>query len=110
MGYWLGPYIGIVLTEHFLFRRSWAAYQVEEAWNKPHHPNVPSTWPAVFTFVTSIGLIVVCMSQDEWTGPIASAGTGDIAMIVSFAYCIVAYAAARHLDKTWAARRFAAKS
>lgn len=110
MGYWLGPYIGIVLTEHFLFRRSWAAYQVEEAWNKPRHPNLPSAWPAVFAFVTSIGLIVVCMSQDEWTGPIASAGTGDIAMIVSFVYCILVYAIARLCEKKWTMRRIIMKN
>ena len=51
--------------------------------------------------MTSIGLIVVCMSQDEWTGPVAKAGTGDIAMIVSFAYSIIMYAVTRSLEKRW---------
>ena len=100
IGYWLGPFIAIVLTEHVIFRRaSWGAYEVEEAWNRPRHANLARGYAAVFTFVSSIGLIVVCMSQDEWTGPVARAGTGDIAMIVSFVYSIVVYAAARWLEK-----------
>ena len=106
IGYWLGPFIAIVLTEHFVFRRpSWSTYEVEDAWNKPQHPNLPRGYAAVFTIVSSIGLIVLCMSQEWWTGPVAKAGTGDIAMIVSFAYSVVMYSITRSLEKRWASRR-----
>ena len=101
IGYWAGPYIGIVLTEHFVFRRNaWAQYQPEEAWNKPRHPNLARGYAALFTFVTSIGLIVLCMSQEWWTGPVARTGTGDIAMIVSFFYAVLVYLVARTVEKS----------
>lgn len=104
IGYWVGPFIAIVLTEHVVFRRSWSAYQVEEAWDKPRHPNLASGYAAIWTIVSSIGLIVVCMSQEWWTGPVANAGTGDIAMIVSFAYSVVMYTISRSLELRWKRR------
>ena len=39
------------------------------------------------------------MSQDWWTGPVARAGTGDIAMVVSFAYSVIVFSIARPLEK-----------
>ncbi|KIP09966.1 hypothetical protein PHLGIDRAFT_289936 [Phlebiopsis gigantea 11061_1 CR5-6] len=101
IGYWLGPFIAIVLTEHIVFRRSWAAYDIMGAWDKPRHPNLARGYAAVWTIVSAIGLIVICMSQEWWTGPVAAAGTGDIAMIVSFAYSVVMYSVARTLEQRW---------
>lgn len=69
-----------------------------EAWNDPHHPNLAKGYAAIFTFLTSIGLIVVSMSQDWWTGPVAKAGTGDIALFVSFVYSVLAFSIARTLE------------
>lgn len=106
IGYWISPYIGIVLTEHFVFRRgAWARYEPDEAWDKPRHPNLAKGYAALFTFVTSIGLIVLCISQEWWTGPVARAGTGDIAMIVSFVYAVLMYSAARAVEKRRASPR-----
>ena len=102
IGYWIAPFMAIVITEHFVFRRgTWSRYDPEHAWNKPRHPNLARGYAALFTFVTSIGFIVICMSQPEWTGPVAQQGTGDIAMIVSFVYSCAAFAAAR-----WVERRY----
>ncbi|KAI0088274.1 permease for cytosine/purines, uracil, thiamine, allantoin-domain-containing protein [Irpex rosettiformis] len=103
IGYWIAPFLGIVLTEHFLFRcASWKAYSPIEAWNDPRHPNLARGYAAIFTFGSSIGLIVVCMSQVWWTGPVARAGTGDIAMIVSFVYSVVVFSITRALErKRW---------
>ena len=91
-----------MLTEHIVFRRSWAAYDIGGAWDRPRHPNLPRGYAAVWTIVSAIGLIVICMSQEWWTGPVAAAGTGDIAMIVSFAYSVLMYTATRTLEKRWA--------
>lgn len=76
----------------------------EEAWDKPRHPNLASGYAAIWTIISSIGLIVVCMSQEWWTGPVANAGTGDIAMIVSFAYSVVMYTISRSLELRWKRR------
>ena len=94
--------MAIVITEHFIFRRGrWDTYDPMNAWNKPRHANLARSYAALVTFVTSIGLIVVCMSQPEWTGPIARTGTGDIAMLVSFGYSVIAYAAMRWLERRY---------
>lgn len=91
--------MAIIITEHYVFRKGrWANYDPENAWNKPSHPNLARGYAALFTFVTSIPLIVVCMSQTEWVGPVARKGTGDIAMFVSFVYAIMAYWATRWLE------------
>ena len=103
IGYWLGPFIAIVLTEHVVFRRAvWDAYDVAHAWNRPGARGLARGWAAVLTLLSSVGLIVVCMAQEWWTGPVARAGTGDIAMIVSFAYSTVVYTAVRSLELRWA--------
>ena len=91
--------MSIVITEHYIFRQAkWSSYDTMNAWNKPKHANLARGYAALATFVSSIGLIVVCMSQPEWTGPIARAGTGDIAMLVSFGYSILAYLCARSFE------------
>jgi hypothetical protein len=100
IGYWVSPFLGIVLTEHFVFRRgSWTEYRPAQACNKHHHPNLAKGYAAVFTFLTSIPIIAMCMSLEWWTGPVAKAGTGDIAIIVSFAYSVVMFWVTRALEK-----------
>ena len=81
LGYWLAPFCAIVRTEHFLFRRSYSAYDVFAAWNVPTHPDLPHWWPSLATFAVAVGIIVLCMEQAWWTGPIAARGTGDIGMV-----------------------------
>lgn len=102
IGYWLGPFVAIVLTEHFVFRRRWCAYAAADAWNVPAHPRLARGYAAVWTILSSVPLIAVCMSQDWWTGPVARAGTGDIAMIVSFVYSVPMYTLARALELRYA--------
>lgn len=98
----MGPWFAIVLTEHFVFRRTWANYKVLEAWDKPRHPNLARGYAAVFTFLTAIPVIVVCMSQSWYVGPVAKAGAGDVGMVVSFAYSTIVYAATRYLERRYA--------
>lgn len=98
IGYWLGPFIAVVLTEHVVFRRRWRAYAVGAAWDVPAHPRLARGYAAVWTLLSAVPLIAVCMAQGWWTGPVARSGTGDIAMIVSFAYSVPMYAAARALE------------
>ena len=97
IGYWLAPYTAIVITEHVLFRKTkWSNYDVQRCWNKP--ALLPSSLPAVATFIITIGVAVLCMEQEWWTGPIAKAGTGDIAMIVGFIVASGTFALLRSLD------------
>ncbi|KAI1792437.1 permease for cytosine/purines, uracil, thiamine, allantoin-domain-containing protein [Ganoderma leucocontextum] len=95
IGYWLAPFCAVVFTEHFLFRRSFSVYDVGTAWDDPHHPNLPRPYPALCALAASIGVIVLCMQQKWWTGPVARRGTGDLGMILGFVVSVAVYAAAR---------------
>ncbi|KAH9829590.1 permease for cytosine/purines, uracil, thiamine, allantoin-domain-containing protein [Rhodofomes roseus] len=105
IGYWLAPYVAVVLVEHVLYRRMrWSCYDVFEAWDDPKHPNLAPSYCSVITFVVSVGFIVVCMDKAWWVGPIARAGTGDVGMLLGFILGIVVYAAVRW----WSGRRLIA--
>lgn len=56
---------------------------------------LPLGFAAVFAFLGSFALIVPCMSQVWFVGPIAKAGTGDIGMFVAFVVAAALYAVLR---------------
>ena len=105
VGYWLAPFCSIVLTEHFIFRKStYSSYDVLEAWNKPDHPNLPRSYASSFTFAATVGFIVLCMQKQWWTGPIARTGTGDVGMLLGFLFGVLVYTCTRWAEKAWEAR------
>ncbi|KAI0753335.1 permease for cytosine/purines, uracil, thiamine, allantoin-domain-containing protein [Daedaleopsis nitida] len=95
IGYWLAPFCAIVVTEHFVFRRTYAAYDVLAAWDTPRHPNLPRPYPALCALAVSTVFIVLSMQQQWFTGPIAQRGTGDLGMLLGFAVSVVVYTGAR---------------
>ena len=101
IGYWIAPFCAVVFTEHFLFRRSFSAYDVPNAWDDPHHPNLPRPYPALCALAASIVLIVLCMEQKWWTGPVAKRGTGDLGMLFGFVVSVAVYAGARWVELNW---------
>ncbi|KAL4253400.1 purine-cytosine permease (2.A.39) family protein [Abortiporus biennis] len=73
IGYWLAPFTAIILVEHILYRQAtWSSYKVQSSWNKPNR--LPKGFAAITTFIITIGIIVLCMEQEWWTGPIARSG------------------------------------
>ncbi|EIW53292.1 uncharacterized protein TRAVEDRAFT_154691 [Trametes versicolor FP-101664 SS1] len=111
IGYWLAPYCAIALTEHYLFRRgsySLTAYDVPNAWDTPRHPNLPSGFAAMCALGASVAIIVPCIQQVWYTGPIAAHGTGDIGMLMGFVVSVPVYALARAAE-LWYIRRRAAR-
>ncbi|KAI0363971.1 hypothetical protein BV20DRAFT_957222 [Pilatotrama ljubarskyi] len=109
IGYWITPFCAIVMTEHFLFRRgsySLAAYDVPNAWSNPAHPNLPRGFAAFCALAAAVALIVPCIQQEWFTGPIAARGnTGDLGMIIGFAVSVPVYAGARWVEIWWMRRR-----
>ncbi|KZT63429.1 hypothetical protein DAEQUDRAFT_770630 [Daedalea quercina L-15889] len=102
IGYWLAPYVAVILVEHVLFRRArWSSYHVFEAWDDPKHPNLAPSYCSIATFVVSIGFIVLCMDKAWWVGPIARAGTGDVGMLLGFILGVGVHAAVR----SWSGKR-----
>ncbi|KAF7374098.1 hypothetical protein MSAN_00290900 [Mycena sanguinolenta] len=79
VGYWTALFAGIILTEHVLFRRcSWDNYNVED-WDQPE--NLPPGYAAVGCFLASFALIIPCMAQNFYVGPIGKA-IGDVGILV----------------------------
>ncbi|KAI0942810.1 hypothetical protein AcV7_002117 [Taiwanofungus camphoratus] len=102
IGYWLAPFLAIVLTEHFVFRQNkWSSYDILEGWSRPHHPNLPKGCAAVFTFAATIGFIVLCMDQEWWVGPLARTGTGDVGLLLGFVVGVVTYTCTRWVERRW---------
>ncbi|KAG9104171.1 hypothetical protein FRC06_004808 [Ceratobasidium sp. 370] len=80
VGYWSATFVAVVLAEHIVFRhRNWAAYDLA-AWNSARR--LPPGIAALGACVCAFGLIVPCMDQVWFVGPVA-ARTGDIGFEVS---------------------------
>ncbi|KAK7423814.1 hypothetical protein QQZ08_008857 [Neonectria magnoliae] len=96
IAYWSASFIGIVITEHLFFRRGNYASYDHAIWNVASH--LPVGLAAITSGVLSFGLVVPCMAQAWWTGPIAKT-TGDIGFEVAFVLSTLFYIPLRHLEK-----------
>ncbi|KAF8908581.1 NCS cytosine-purine permease [Gymnopilus junonius] len=95
IGYWASAYIGIVLVEHFIFRKNDPARYDMNVWNVPRH--LPSGIAAIAAGVLSFGLVIPSMDQVWFVGPIAKT-TGDIGFELAFAVSAILYLPFRWLD------------
>ncbi|KAK0473780.1 permease for cytosine/purines, uracil, thiamine, allantoin-domain-containing protein [Armillaria novae-zelandiae] len=95
IGYWASAFIAVILVEHFVFRRNNPASYDVSCWNKPSA--LPWGWPAICASVGSFGLVVPCMEQIWFVGPIAKT-TGDIGFEVAFAVTALLYLPLRAAD------------
>ncbi|KAI0827299.1 permease for cytosine/purines, uracil, thiamine, allantoin-domain-containing protein [Trametes gibbosa] len=107
IGYWIAPFCAIALTEHFLFRHGSytpTTYAVAAAWDRPRHASLPSGAAALCALAAAVALIVPCMQQAWFTGPLAARGTGDLGMLVGFGVAVPVYACARAVEVWYVAR------
>ncbi|KAF5363074.1 hypothetical protein D9758_012600 [Tetrapyrgos nigripes] len=100
IGYWASDYITIILVEHFVYRRRNLVYSTTmgydlSQWNRPRQ--LPTGIPALLAGVLSFGLIIPCMSQVLYEGPIGER-TGDIGFEVGFFLCGVLYLVLRSVE------------
>ncbi|KAF5336795.1 hypothetical protein D9758_015839 [Tetrapyrgos nigripes] len=103
IGYWASDYITIILVEHFVYRRRNLVYSTTmgydlSQWNRPRQ--LPTGIPALLAGVLSFGLIIPCMSQVLYEGPIGER-TGDIGFEVGFFLCGVLYLVLRSVEVRW---------
>jgi NCS1 nucleoside transporter family len=100
IGYWLAIYEGIAFSDHFLYKRTMAAYI-------PAHydqaDKLPPGIAAIFAFCCGIAGMIVGMSQVWFVGPVAlSAGEapfgGDVGFELGFAFAFTSYAIARYFE------------
>lgn len=82
-----------------MFRRhDFQKYNIED-WDKPSQ--LPLGVAATLAFVGAFGIIVPSISQPWYIGPIADAGTGDIALLTGFSVSGVLYFILRPLERRW---------
>jgi len=98
VGYWASAYVAVVIIEHLYFRKNdFSLYDVT-AWNVPQC--LPSGIAAIAAGVLSFGMVIPCMSQIWFTGPIARK-TGDIGFEVAFVVSGILYFPFRWLEIRW---------
>lgn len=105
IGYWSAAFVGIVVAEDLVFRRryrsdgghGYAAYIWTDA------RKLPVGVAAVASGILAFGLVVPCMAQVWWTGPIAKK-TGDIGFEVAFVLSAGLYVPLRMLERRFAGR------
>ena len=103
IGYWSTVFAVIVLMEHFIFRKNnFDFYNVAETWNEPR--KLPIGAAALIAFFAAFGIIVPCMSQTAYVGPIANAGAGDIGILTGSAVVFIVYLALRSLERSLSRR------
>ncbi|ESK86250.1 cytosine-purine permease [Moniliophthora roreri MCA 2997] len=96
IGYWASAYVAIILGEHVVFRRlAFSNYDLN-AWNQPGL--LPTGIAALAAGILSFGLVVPCMDQIWFVGPIAKKGAGDIGFEVAFFISGVLYLPFRALE------------
>jgi len=88
VSYWTTAFVGIVLTEHVLFRRMDCSTYEHAIWNSAKE--LPTGIAALSAGVLTFGLIIPCMNQVWFVGPIAKI-TGDIGFEVAFFLSILLY-------------------
>ncbi|KAJ7636865.1 cytosine-purine permease [Roridomyces roridus] len=96
IGYWSASYSGVIFVEHVFFRRrDFSRYKLSD-WNNP--AKLPPGLAALLSFCISFALIVPCMRQTWYVGPIAKSGTGDIGVFVGFFGTCVMYGVLRVVE------------
>ncbi|SCV01524.1 LAMI_0G12046g1_1 [Lachancea mirantina] len=104
ISYYLAIYIGITLSEHFIYRRSFKNYNVEDwdNWKK-----LPIGYAGVCAlFVGAVG-VAVGMDQTYWVGEIArriGEYGGDIGFELGMGFALIVYNILRPFEKKYTGR------
>ncbi|KAH8655374.1 NCS1 nucleoside transporter [Xylariales sp. PMI_506] len=96
IGYWSAAFVAIVLVEHHLFRQGNFKMYDPRVWDIPS--GLPSGIAALTAGMLAFGLVIPCIAQVWWTGPIAES-TGDLGFEVAFVLSALLYVPLRFLEK-----------
>ncbi|KZT39428.1 purine-cytosine permease [Sistotremastrum suecicum HHB10207 ss-3] len=98
IGYWASCFGAIVLTEHIIFRHlSFPSYDLTH-WNDAR--NLPPGIAALSACIIAVGgIVVVCMDQVWFVGPVAKRIGGDLGFEVAFFATGLVYLPLRWLEK-----------
>jgi NCS1 nucleoside transporter family len=100
IGYWLSSYSAVAIVEHFVFRKGFGGYDVDDH-DKPN--KLPHGFAAVFSFLCGLVGAILGMSQTWYVGKIAlHAGEapygGDVGVELAWAFATVAYLVTRPIE------------
>lgn len=96
IGYWSTVFAAMILIEHFVFRKNdFSRYDLAVF---DQSGRLPVGIAALLSFLCAFGMIVPCMSQAWYVGPIADKGTGDIGIIVGSAIVVLVYPVFRTVE------------
>lgn len=101
IGYWSASFVGIVGVEHVIFRRGVHETYEHSMWNDG--AKLPPGVAALASGVLCFGVVVPCMSQVWFTGPVAET-TGDIGFEVAFVVSGLLYVPLRCIEKRYTGR------
>lgn len=101
IGYWSSAYVGIITTEHFVFRRQDYGSYDHAIWSNAK--GLPVGLAAISSLILSFGVIVPCMDQVWWQGPVAKT-TGDIGFEVAIVGSSLLYVPLRWLERRLSGR------
>ncbi|EIW77295.1 NCS cytosine-purine permease [Coniophora puteana RWD-64-598 SS2] len=95
IGYWASAYCGILIVEHHYFRRNDFSTYDQRDWDVPGR--LPWGAAALGAGILSFALIIPCMNQIWFVGPIGAV-TGDIGFEVAFPLAAVLYIPLRKME------------
>lgn len=95
IGYWASAYAAILIVEHHYFRKGDFGSYDRSAWNDPKR--LPWGAAAIAAGVLSFALVIPCMQQVWFEGPIGTK-TGDIGFEVAFPLAGILYFPLRKLE------------
>ncbi|KKA29421.1 hypothetical protein TD95_004610 [Thielaviopsis punctulata] len=98
IAYWPAPFMVVIVLEHFVIRKGRLDNYNLAAWDTPKE--LPAGVAAIVAGVLSVALIVPCMDQIWYVGPIAKK-TGDIGFEMAFVVTAIFYVPLRK----WEIRR-----
>lgn len=101
IAYWSAGFVGVVAMEHSVFRKADCNNYNVADWNSPR--KLPTGVAAIGAIGVAFGLVVPCMSQVWYTGPLAKT-TGDIGFEVALLLSPILYYPLRKVElKYWGA-------
>ncbi|KAF9564516.1 NCS cytosine-purine permease [Agrocybe pediades] len=95
LGYWISAFVSAVILEHLYFRSGNFRNYDRQAWNDPRR--LPWGLGALGSSVLAFGLVIPCMSQVWFTGPLAQV-TGDLGFEVALVLTAILYIPMRYLE------------
>ncbi|KAL4962871.1 purine-cytosine permease family protein [Aspergillus stella-maris] len=100
IAYWSAAFVSVTFTEHFLFRGGRCTEEQYTHDTVSSASKLPSGIAALTAMGASFGLVVPCMAQIWYTGPLAET-VGDLGFEVALVLAALLYGPFRWVERKW---------